>query len=136
MQCFCNKDYLNYKSYEALENKIIMIYSQDFQWLTNIWWKVLELKECEKWILETIYKLNTFLIKNNSILNEKFRSSHRRCSVKNGVFRNFAKLTGKYLIQSLFFNKVARLGIGLQLYLKTDWHRWFPLNFAKFLGNF
>ena len=26
-----------------------------------------------------------------------FRSSHRRCSVKNGVLRNFAKLTGKRL---------------------------------------
>ena len=36
-----------------------------------------------------------------------YRSSHRRCSVKKGVPRNFAKFTGKYLCQSLFFNKVA-----------------------------
>ena len=36
-----------------------------------------------------------------------FRSSHRRCSVKKGVLRNFAKFTGKHLCQSLFFNKVA-----------------------------
>ena len=35
-----------------------------------------------------------------------------------GVLRNFAKFTGKHLYQSLFF----RL-----------WHRYFPLNFAKFL---
>ena len=42
------------------------------------------------------------------------RSSHRRCSVKKGVLRNFAKFTGKHLCQSLFFNKV-------------------PVNFAKFL---
>ena len=42
------------------------------------------------------------------------RSSHRRCSVKKGVLRNFAKFTGKHLCQSLFFNKVA--GLGLKLY--------------------
>ena len=36
------------------------------------------------------------------------RSSHQRCSVKKGVLINFAKFTGKYLCQSLFFNKVAR----------------------------
>ena len=41
--------------------------------------------------------------------NTSFRSSHRRCSVRKGVFRNFAKFTGKHLCQSLFFNKVAGL---------------------------
>ena len=35
------------------------------------------------------------------------RISHRRCSVRKGVIRNFAKFTGKHLCQSLFFNKVA-----------------------------
>ena len=59
----------------------------------------------------------------------------RRCSVKKGALRNFAKFTGKHLCQRLFFNKVAglrqitpnytetvpfhkisTLGIGLQLY--------------------
>ena len=34
------------------------------------------------------------------------RSSHRRCYVRKGVLRNFAKFTGKNLCQSLFFNKV------------------------------
>ena len=29
---------------------------------------------------------------------------------KKGVLKNFAKSTGKYLCQSLFFNKVAGLG--------------------------
>ena len=37
------------------------------------------------------------------------RSSHRRCSVRKGVLRNFAKFTGKHLCQSLFFDKVAGL---------------------------
>ena len=35
------------------------------------------------------------------------RSSHRRCSIKKVVPRNFAKFTGNRLCQSLFFNKVA-----------------------------
>ena len=37
------------------------------------------------------------------------RSSRRRCSVKKGVLRDFAKLTGKHLCQSLFVNKVPAL---------------------------
>ena len=41
-------------------------------------------------------------------------STHRRCSVKKGDLRNFAKFAGKHLCQSLFFNKVA--GLSLQLY--------------------
>ena len=44
---------------------------------------------------------------------QKNRSSHRRRSVKNGVLKNFVKLTGKHLCQSLFFNK----GLSLELYL-------------------
>ena len=35
------------------------------------------------------------------------RSSHRRCSVRKGFLRNFAKVTGKCMCQSLFLNKVA-----------------------------
>ena len=53
-----------------------------------------------------------------------YGSSYRRCSVKKGVFRNFAKFTGKHLCQRLFFNK----------FLKTSlWHRCFSVNFAKLL---
>ena len=37
----------------------------------------------------------------------KDRSSHRKCSVRKDVLRNFAKFTGNHLRQSLFFNKVA-----------------------------
>ena len=38
------------------------------------------------------------------------RSSHRRCSIRKGVLRNFIKFTGNHLCQSLFFNEVAGLG--------------------------
>ena len=37
-------------------------------------------------------------------LDSSNRGSHRRWSVRKGVLRNFAKFTGKYLCQSLFFN--------------------------------
>ena len=37
----------------------------------------------------------------------KARSSHRRCSVRKGVLRNFAKFIVKHLCQSLSLNKVA-----------------------------
>ena len=39
----------------------------------------------------------------------KTRSSHRRCSLRKAVLRNFAKFTGKHLFQSLCFSKVAGL---------------------------
>ena len=39
------------------------------------------------------------------------RSSHRRCSVRKGVLRNFAKFIGKHLCQGLFFNEVAVSGL-------------------------
>ena len=41
-----------------------------------------------------------------------YRSSHRRCSVRKSVVRNFAKFTGKHLCQTLFFNKVSGMRPG------------------------
>ena len=37
-----------------------------------------------------------------------FRSSHRRCSLRKSVLRNFAKFTGKQLCQSLKILKICR----------------------------
>ena len=51
-----------------------------------------------------------------------YRSSHRRCSVKKGVLKKFAKFTGKHLRQ-----RPATLS------KKRLWRRCFPVNFAKFL---
>ena len=34
------------------------------------------------------------------------RSNNQRCSIKEGVLKNFEKFTGKHLCQSLFFNKI------------------------------
>ena len=38
-----------------------------------------------------------------------YRSSHKSCSVKKDVLKNFASFRGKHLCQNLFFNKVAGL---------------------------
>ena len=52
----------------------------------------------------------------------RYRSNHRRCFVKKGVLRNFAKFTGKHLC----FRAATLLK-------KSLWHRCFPVNFANFL---
>ena len=53
------------------------------------------------------------------------RSSHPDVFCKKGVLRNIAKLTGKNLCQSLFFNKVAGL--------RKKKRQVFSVNFVKFL---
>ena len=52
--------------------------------------------------------------------------------LRQDVLINLAKLTGKHLCQSLFFNKVADLRPATLL-KKRLWHRCFPVNFVKFL---
>ena len=61
-----------------------------------------------------------FQIHNNNNNLFLYRSSHWKCSVGKAILRNFAKSTGKHLCQSLFFNKVAGPGLGLQLYYKRE----------------
>ena len=78
--------------------------------------------------IETIQLVNTTNQWTGFYIN---RSSHQRCSVKKGVLRNFAKFRGKYLCQSLFFNKVA--GLPATVLKRRLWHRCFPVNFAKFV---
>ena len=62
-----------------------------------------------------------------------FRSSHQRCSIIKGVYRNFAKFKGKHLCLSLFFNKAAGLRRPATLLKTRLWHRCFPVKFVKFL---
>ena len=61
-----------------------------------------------------------------------FRSSHRSCSVKKAVLKNFANFTGKHLCWSLFLItlQVFRPAILLK---KILLHWCFPMLFAKFL---
>ena len=86
------------------------------------------------------FSITDFYSKYDQIMNKiiklwlaSLKSSHRRCSVRKGVLRNFAIFTGKHLYQSLFFNKVA--GLRSATLLKTRlWRRCFSVTFAKFLS--
>ena len=64
----------------------------------------------------------------------RLRSSRPEVFCKKGFLRNFAKFTGTYLCQCLFFNVVAGLRTATLL-KKGFWKRCFPVNFAKFLRN-
>ena len=59
------------------------------------------------------------------------RSSRPDVVCKKGPLKNFPKIPGKQLCQSLFFNKVAGLRLATLL-KKRLWHRCFPANFVKF----
>ena len=54
-------------------------------------------------------KITTFWPNHLACILTSSRSSHRMCSLRKSVLRNFAKFTGPHLCQSLFFNKVAGL---------------------------
>ena len=51
---------------------------------------------------------------------------------KKAVLKNFTKLTENHLCQSLLLNKVADLSPAT-LFKKRLWHRYFHVNFTKFL---
>ena len=46
-----------------------------------------------------------------------FRGSHRKCSLRKRILRNFAKYTGKYLCRSLIFKKFT----GLTFFTEPVW---------------
>ena len=58
--------------------------------------------------------------------------SHRKSSIKSGVHKDFAKLTGKHQCLNLFFNKIAGLRTA-NLLKKRLRHRCFSDNFVEFL---
>ena len=83
-----------------------------------------------KWNNQEIFnKEHTRKVENckaNHILD---RTSHRRCSVREDVLRNFAKFTGKHLCQGLFVSGPK----ACNFIKKRLWHRYVRANFAKFL---
>ena len=62
----------------------------------------------------------------------KFPHVIERFHTLTDVFCKKGALRGKYLCQSLFFDKVAGLRPATLL-KKNLWRRWFPVNFTKFL---
>ena len=88
-----------------------------------------------RWLLLNFCGSKYFFVAEHGIYcwqSRQFRSSHQRCSVRKGVLRNFAILTGKHKCQSLFFSKVAGLR-SATLLKKRLWHKCFSVNIAKFL---
>ena len=60
-----------------------------------------------------------------------FRSSHPDVFCQKGVLENFAKFTGKHLLQSLFF---AGLGPAILLKIRL-WRKCFPVSLTKVFKN-
>ena len=79
-------------------------------------------------MLKKIY----FYTVNQSLFDTNKQKQSSRGVLLKGVLRNLTKFTGKQLYQSLFFNKVANLRPATLL-KKRLWHRYFPVNFVKFL---
>ena len=75
------------------------------------------------WVLEHLRRSVLAIHDYNSA--HRSRSSCLKVFCKKGVYRNFAKFTGKQLCQSRFFNNVTLLK-------KRLCYRCFPVNFAKF----
>ena len=61
------------------------------------------------------------------------RSRRPEVFCKKGILRNFGKFTGKYLCQSLFFNKVT--GLSLQLFKKETLAQVFFCESCEILEN-
>ena len=52
---------------------------------------------------------------------------------KKDVFKKFVKFIEKYQFRNLCFNKVANLRLVTAIFKKRLRHKWFLVNFAKFL---
>ena len=100
--------------------KLPKIIERHLQWID--FWKVKKL-----WVKCTLTLIKNIDITPLTFAIFLFRSSHRRCSIKNCVLRNFSKFTGKHLCQSHLCQRSATL---LE---KRLWHRCFLVNFDKFL---
>ena len=64
---------------------------------------VLDLQDSEKQHIYSFFSLLSFWSRERF----HFRSIHQWHSVKKGVLKNFAKVTGKHLCQSLFFKEAC-----------------------------
>ena len=84
------------------------------------------LKYNHKWTIWQILLWSFYICSSRGSINILFekailqRISHRRCSIKIDIFKNFPTFIGKHLCQSLFFDK-------------NDFSTGVPVNFAKFL---
>ena len=76
--------------------------------LLGLYWKNKHFKDKIRYILRYVIVI--------------YEGSHRRCSVKKGVLKNFAIFTGKHLCWSLYY--LSYRPEGLQLYSNTGVFLW------------
>ena len=91
----------------------------------------------DKELSKIFNEYNTNIVKNTTgTAPVKVSSQYERPEVfcKKAVVNIFAKFTGKHLCQSLFCNKVTGHRPATLL-RKRLWHRYFPVNFTKFLRS-
>ena len=98
--------------------------------IVKIFWKILE--KIRWWCssYRKIEGLNLLFSRKSKFSHQSFpryRSSHRSCSLRKDVLRNFAKFTKNTCARVSFLINFATL------LKKGPWHRSFPVNFAKFL---
>ena len=85
----------------------------------------------------TCYQLTTKTVK-SKIVNKTLqwfqnKRSHWRCSIRKGVAKNFAILTGKHLRQNLFLIKLQATPFQQKVFNRKLQHRCFPVTIAKIL---
>ena len=73
-----------------------------------------------------------FVYTSTNFVNSSVRSSRPKVFCKKRVFLEISQNSQKNTCASFFFNKVAGLR-SATLLKKILWHRYFPMNFAKFL---
>ena len=68
---------------------------------------------CQKQGFKSLATLETFTNLTGKRLLRKtvLRSSYRRCSLKKGILKNFAKFTGKHLCRSFFYQRDSDTGV-------------------------
>ena len=93
----------------------------------KLFWVVSLSSELFPWFYDSCFSLR----KLSRIL---FRSSHRKCSIKEGVLKNFAKFKRNTCARVSFLIKLQAWGLRPATLLKVRlWHKCFPVNFDKFL---
>ena len=92
----------------------------------KLFWVVSLSSELFPWFYDSCFSLR-------KLFRILFRSSHRKCSIKEGVLKNFAKFKRNTCARVSFLIKLQAWGLRLAtLSKKRPWHSCFPVNFAKF----
>ena len=90
----------------------------DFK-LVNICWEVFLQKRVILLFIFLIAFKAKVLAEHVLMQKATYRSSHRRCSVRKGVLREFAKFIGKQLCQGLFLKEDSSTGVFLWIFQKN-----------------